>query len=269
MRFSRRDAGCARAFRGWRAEERKPMVPLPGRERRAPLGAPVATFVRRRAALSALGRCAQVGQRGHSARPNVSQLLEGSHSGPGGAPGRRTPSRFTTPHEAPLSGRRCRCRLIAAREAGKCLRPGARNPGQHGGGSFLTRIFLSRMEPAAAACVSLPRHETALFGSERCVWRELEGIGAPGADDRSDRSPECVEFMRVPVAAPLRVGATSNCPFASSGDRHRYGLAGRSAQQTSTLRIASEPGMALRTRAAIKPSLTLTRLVLPRCTEAP
>jgi hypothetical protein len=123
-----------------------------------------------------------------------------------------------------------------------------------------------------AACVSLPRHETALFGSERCVWRELEGIGAPGGGHRSNRSPECVQFMRVPVLAPLRVGASSNCPIASSGDRHRHGLAGRSAPHPaiSTLRIASEPGvMAPRTRAAIKPSLTLTRLTLPRCTQAP
>jgi len=54
--------------------------------------------------------------------------------------------------------------------------------------------------------------------------------------------------MRVPVAAPLRVGAWPNCPLAISGDRHRYGLAGRSAPHpaTSTLRIASEPGMAPR-----------------------
>ena len=227
MRFPRRDAGCARALGGGAPKSANLWFRFrdgtAGASRRASgdvCAAPGRAF--------RFGRCARSRPRGHSARPNVSQLLEGSHRGT------------------------------------------ARNPGQHGGGSScLSPDFLSRKEPAAAACVSLPRHETALFGSERCVWRELEGIGAPGADDRSDRSPECVEFMRVPVAAPLRVGATSNCPFASSGDRHRYGLAGRSAQQTSTLRIASEPGMALRTRAAIKPSLTLTRLVLPRCTEAP
>ena len=149
----------------------------------------------------------------------------------------------------------------------------ARRPSHGNGGTPCPDAIFSASsrEPAERAWVSLPRHETALFGSERCVWRELEGIGAPGADDRSNRSPECVQFMRVPVAAPLRVGASSNCPFASSGDRHRYDLAGRSAQHpaTSTLRIASEPGMAPRTRAAIKPSLTLTRLILPRCTQAP
>ena len=138
-------------------------------------------------------------------------------------------------------------------------------------GSGLGANFFDLKGTGEPAWVSLPRHETALFDSERCIWRELEGIGAPGADDRSNRSSECVEFMRVPVAAPLCVGATSNCPFASSGNRHRYDLAGRSAQHpaTSTFRMASEPGMAPRTRAAIKPSLTLTRLILPRRTEAP
>ena len=157
----------------------------------------------------------------------------------------------------------------------------AHRPGHHSGKSRGSAAILLRTitasEPTAPRLarrriwVSLPRHETALFDSERCVWRELEGIGAPGADDRSKRSSECVEFMRVPVAAPLCVGATSNCPFASSGNRHRYDLAGRSAQHpaTSTFRMASEPGMAPRTRAAIKPSLTLTRLILPRRTEAP
>jgi hypothetical protein len=135
-----------------------------------------------------------------------------------------------------------------------------------------SEIFLAPHGTAGTPRVSVPRHETALFGSERCVWRELEGIGAPGGGHRSNRSPECVQFMRVPVVAPLRIGASSNCPTASSGDRHRYGLPGRSAPHpaTSTLRIASEPGvMAPRARAAIKPSLTLTRLTLPRCTQAP
>jgi hypothetical protein len=134
------------------------------------------------------------------------------------------------------------------------------------------KFFLPPTEPPELPRVSVPRHETALFGSERCVWRELEGIGAPGGGHRSNRSPECVQFMRVPVVAPLRIGASSNCPTASSGDRHRYGLPGRSAPHpaTSTLRIASEPGvMAPRARAAIKPSLTLTRLTLLRCTQAP
>jgi hypothetical protein len=37
-----------------------------------------------------------------------------------------------------------------------------------------------RREPPEQPCISLPRHETALFGGERCVWTELEGIGAPG-----------------------------------------------------------------------------------------
>ena len=136
----------------------------------------------------------------------------------------------------------------------------------------LAKFFLPPTEPAESSCVSSPRHETALFGSERCVWRELEGIGAPGGGHRSNRSPECVQFMRVPIAAPLHVGASSNCPFALSGDRHRHGLAGRSVPHptTSTLRIASVSGvMAPRRRAAIKPSLTLTRLTLPRCTQAP
>ena len=163
-----------------------------------------------------------------------------------------------------------------ARRRGGQFREGmkqARRPSHGNGGTRCPDAIFSASsrEPAGRGCVSLPRHETAWFGCERRAWRELEGIGAPGADDRSVSSPECVQYMRVPVAAPLRVGASPTCPLALSGDRHRYDLAGRSAPHpaTSTLRIASESGMAPRTRAAIKPSLTLTRLILPRCKQAP
>jgi hypothetical protein len=123
-----------------------------------------------------------------------------------------------------------------------------------------------------AAWVSLPRHETALFGSERCGWRELEGIGAPGGGWPIRVSPECVEYMRVPLVAPLRVGAGSDGLIEASDDRHRHGRPGRRASHPaiSTFRIASEmSALPSQNRAAGKPSLTLTRLILPSCTQAP
>ena len=163
-----------------------------------------------------------------------------------------------------------------ARRHGGQFREGmkqARRPSHGNGGTRCPDAIFSAScrEPAERAWVSLPRHETALFDSERCSLEGVRGDRCSGGGRPIRSSPECVEFMRVPVAAPLCVGATSNCPFASSGNRHRYDLAGRSAQHpaTSTFRMASEPGMAPRTRAAIKPSLTLTRLILPRRTEAP
>ena len=156
MRFPRRDAGCARAFRGVARRRAQTYgsasgTGTAGASRRASgdvCAAPGRAF--------RFGRCAQVGQRGHSARPNVSQLLAGSHSGPGRSPG-------TAPHpasrrlmNAPLSGMGW-CRIRTTRKTGisshtssdaRCrkvdcavgpVRGSARNPGQHGGGSSCLR----------------------------------------------------------------------------------------------------------------------------------
>ena len=101
----------------------------------------------------------------------------------------------------------------------------------------------------------LPRHETAWFGCERRAWRELEGIGAPGADDRSvsvrSAFSTCVSPLRRRRASPT-------CPLALSGDRHRVrrGRSIRSASRHFHAPHRIRIGMAPRTRAAIKPSLT-------------
>jgi hypothetical protein len=79
-----------------------------------------------------------------------------------------------------------------ARRRGGQFREGmkqARRPSHGNGGTRCPDALFSASsrEPAGRGCVSLPRHETAWFGCERRAWRESEGIGAPGADDRSVR----------------------------------------------------------------------------------
>ena len=123
------------------------------------------------------------------------------------------------------------------------------------------------MEPTESPCV-IARHETTLFSSEHCVWRELRGSALRGAD--TDQTAVRSAFSSC-VSPFWRRCALAPCPFAAPA------IVIGTACQVAPLRIPTLPRsasqqngvMAPRTRAAIKPSLTLTRLTLPRCTQAP
>jgi hypothetical protein len=85
--------------------------------------------------------------------------------------------------------------------------------------------------------------------------------------------------MRIPLLAPLRVGARFDRPIEAPEDRHRHdwfsaelsvGRARVRPVPHPTSKLHIEIGvMASQKRAAIKPSLTLTRLILPSCLQAP
>ena len=108
-------------------------------------------------------------------------------------------------------------------------------------------------------CVSLPRHESAAFGAEFCGGEKLEGIGGSGG--RTGRSsPEQFAFMSVPHVAPVRDGACL--------DRAKHIFAHRS-RRLARLSASELNAASCQNKAAIKPSLTLSWLILPRCSQAP
>jgi hypothetical protein len=142
MRAPCRDADRVRVMmgfppRGWRAEKRKPMVPLPSPEAAAPRGAPHALKQRSGSACSfaaiwrSTGPAFARGRQKQAPPQVVSQLLAGPLSGPGGSPtaarvsGLRDRTRGA-PHPIPPSrrlataplGGQGESRIRAARNAG-------------------------------------------------------------------------------------------------------------------------------------------------------
>jgi len=129
-------------------------------------------------------------------------------------------------------------------------------PPPHGS---IRRCKVSRLRKCLEVRVFLPRHERAAFGGEPCGEGSKRGSAAPGGG-QADQVRSQFAFMSVSLMVPVRDGSCDDRDSPIS--IHRNG-------KPALVCAGERRPVSCRNGAAIKSSLTLSWLILPRCPQAP